>query len=67
MNFLFFFIILIFGFSMIITILGLGNISIDGNFKTIMTKEGKLNDYPGMENKLVGMLLGNFFYVWRCA
>lgn len=38
MNFLLFFIILIFGFSMITSILGLGNIEIDGNFKTTMTK-----------------------------
>lgn len=51
MNFLLFFIILIFGFSMITSILGLGNIEIDGNFKDTFAPDGVIAvSYPGQEN-----------------
>jgi len=56
--FMFFFLILILKFSLIVDIMGIGNVNIDGPFKDKFEGE---SEYPGSEFSRIGLFVGNFF------
>jgi hypothetical protein len=74
LNFLFFFVILMLGFSLQIIVLALGNRAIDGAFKyyNMPWYEGKegfeySESYAGSEFKKIGLFFGNFLFIFRAA
>ena len=62
--FTFFFMLLIWMFSILIGVLGLGNVNVEGNFRDTFLGE---NDYPGKEYRYLGTVFGNLLSVFRAS
>lgn len=60
---------LVFLFSLIFSVLGLGNKDISGDFKEFVESrpEDWSEDIPNEEYDVIGPLIGNIFFVLRCS
>ena len=72
--FLFFFFFITFNFSLMTSVMGIGNLNIEGPFKEKYKDFDYLNPtdacgnrlkMPGMEYQKIGLLVGNFFQIMR--